>query len=156
LFSTPNPAWFYLQVAQSGDLEFIISQSTGGFDENGNPIGATLDVDFVVWGPFDNFEGNCDNLDDCSCPNNTSGTANYPYGNVIDCSYDPQATETMTIPNAQAGEYYIVLITNYTFVMPGTAGFIMLAQTNLGDTGAGETDCSIFFDLTACDGETIT
>nr|MBA3987496.1 hypothetical protein [Flavobacteriales bacterium] len=73
LFSAPNPTWFYLQVDQMGDLEFSISQSTQGFDQNGNPLGTLLDVDFVAWGPFSTSNGNCDNLDDCSgnCPSNT-------------------------------------------------------------------------------------
>ena len=52
LFTQPYPAWFYLQVNQSGILEFDIIQNTS-FDVDGNPTGTGLDVDFIAWGPFD-------------------------------------------------------------------------------------------------------
>ena len=44
LGSEPNPAWFYLQIDQGGNLVFDLSQ----VNTAGNPI----DVDFIVWGPF--------------------------------------------------------------------------------------------------------
>lgn len=164
LASTPNPAWFYLQVAETGLLQFEILQNSS-FDANGNPNGTPIDVDFAVWGPFSTAAGNCSDLEEeCNdpnfegsingCPNNTATAPgpNYPYGNIVDCSYDSQSIETMTIPNAQAGEYYLVLITNFTFTLPGTAGFIRLTQTNLGDPGSGSTDCSIVLNDYICEG----
>ncbi len=154
LGSAPNPSWFYLQVDESGDLEFTITQSTQGFDQNGNPIGILLDVDFVAWGPFSSAQGNCEDLDDCSgdCPSNTNPGANYPYGNVVDCSFDFQSVESLTIPNAQSGDYYIVLITNFN----GSPGFILLNQTNFGDPGSGSTDCSIVLNDYICEGGFLT
>lgn len=53
----------------------------------------------------------------------------------MDCSYLPDAVETMTIPNAVADEYYLVMITNFS----RQAGFISFQQTS----GSGSTDCSI-------------
>ena len=49
-------------------------------------------------------------LTDCpSCPNNTSNPGFYPFGNIIDCSYDAASTETLTI-NAQPDEYFLLFI----------------------------------------------
>ena len=87
LASQPNPAWYYFQVAQTGNIIMSLNGTGGG------------DVDFIVWGPFANATGNCGNL-----------TAN----NEVDCSFSASATETITIPNAVAGQNYIVLITNFS------------------------------------------
>jgi len=118
LSSQPFPAWYYLQAGTSGDLQFTISQS-----ENQDGTGRAIDVDFIVWGPFDEDDDYC---------SNASLTAQ----NTIDCSYEAFATETMFIPNAQAGKIYIVMITNYDEI----PGYISLQQTN---QGSGSTDCSI-------------
>src|SRR5690606_131015 len=72
----------------------------------------------------------------------------YPFGNIVDCSYDSAHTETMTINNAQSGEIYMVLLTNFN----GSAGFIKLIQTNSGQPGAGSTDCSILCPLSIVGG----
>ena len=63
-----------LQIGDSGPVNIQIEQNTE-FDVNGNPIGNGLDVDFVLWGPFDNTIDYCDLnlLVDCpTCPNNTT------------------------------------------------------------------------------------
>ena len=132
LFSQPNPAWYYLQIAEEGDLQFTIYQT----DTFGSPI----DVDFIAWGPFASYE---------SC-----GSANLNSSTEVDCSYSGSATESFTISNAQVGEIYILLITNFD----GDQGSISLSQTNLnGGPTAGSTDCSILTNLgedqDLCDGE---
>ena len=114
----PYPAWFFLQVENSGSLRFRISQTT-----NSNGTGFPLDVDFVVWGPFERGDEYC------------SG-ASLSSDKIVDCSYLPDAVETMTIPDAQANEIYVVVITNFELV----PGFISLEQVN---AGGGSTDCSI-------------
>ncbi len=114
----PYPAWFFLQIEDAGDLRFRISQS-----ENRNGTGAPLDVDFVVWGPFDRGDEYC------------TGEALSP-DKIVDCSYLPDAVETMTIPGAEANSIYVVVITNFEQL----PGFISLEQTN---SGQGSTDCSI-------------
>ena len=118
LTTQPFPAWYYLQIGTSGDLRFTISQS-----ENQDGSGLEIDVDFIVWGPF--------NEDDDYCSNSS-----LTIQNAVDCSYEDYATEVMTIPNAKEGEIYIVMITNYAAI----PGYISLQQTN---TGGGSTDCSI-------------
>ncbi|WP_089662409.1 T9SS type B sorting domain-containing protein [Christiangramia echinicola] len=114
----PYPAWFFLQVENSGSLRFRISQTT-----NTNGTGTPLDVDFVVWGPFERGDEYC------------SGSS-LNSSKIVDCSYLPDAVETMTIPDAQANEIYVVVITNFELI----PGFISLEQVN--DSG-GSTDCSI-------------
>ncbi|RZJ65087.1 MAG: hypothetical protein EOO50_15030, partial [Flavobacterium sp.] len=143
LGSIPNPTWFYLQIDNPGELVFNIFQSTS-FDANGNPNGNNIDVDFIAWGPFNSPDEMCAliDLDDCDgCPSNTFDPGFYPAptGNVIDCSYDGNFTETMTIHNAVAGQIYAVLITNFN----GQAGFINLQQTNEANANAGSTNCEI-------------
>lgn len=119
----PYPAWFFLQVEDNGNLRFRISQNSR---EDGR--GVPLDVDFVVWGPFERGEDYC-------------SASNLSVANQVDCSYLPDSVETMTIPNARENEIYVVVITNFEQV----PGFISLEQTN---TGEGSTDCSILeFDL---------
>lgn len=118
LFTQPNPAWYYVQISQSGPVIFAIGGTGGG------------DVDFICWGPFSSSSGNCGNL--------TSG-------NTVDCSYSASATETCTIPNAIAGEYYQVLITNYSNQVQN----ITFNQGNSSNTGAGSTNCNFTSGVTS-------
>ena len=114
LFLTPYPAWFYMQVGQSGSMDFTLLQTV----TSGNP-----DVDFALWGPFSSLGGVCNSLFDYS--------AGYTGpDNVVDCSYSGSATETINIPNGIAGQYYMLLVTNYG-QQPGT---YTINQT--GGTGA--------------------
>lgn len=134
LATQPNPAWYYLKVAEAGVIEMDLVPTPSN------------DIDFALWGPFTSVEDACvDQLTaDCqSCPSNTSPN-DYPYGNLVDCSYNPQAAEVATIPNAQVGEVYILLITNFSQQPTNVA----VDQSNFGDQGAGLTDCSI---VTSCD-----
>ncbi len=136
LITTQNPVWYYLKVATSGPIILNISGASA-FD----------DIDFVCWGPFTSATSGCiaQLTNACTgvgigCPSNTNAPPGlYPSGNMVDCSYDPQPTEVCTIPNALAGQYYLVLITNYR----GNYTTIIFNQTNAGATGAGATDCSI-------------
>jgi len=138
LVTTFNPSYFSLNVSQSGPLNFEISQNTS-FNDLGNPVGSNLDVDFIAWGPFATLES-CDQIafSNCSsCPNNTDNPNFYPFGNVVDCSFDASYIETFSIENAVAGEYYIILVTNYD----GYPGSIKFSQTNLNDPNAGSISC---------------
>jgi len=123
LFSQPYPAWFYLQIDTPGDLDFEIVQNTE-FDTNGNPIGGELDVDFIAWGPFAQGNDLCD-YNQLQQPNQ------------IGCSFSAAPIENFSITNAQTGEIYVLLITNYN----QSAGFIKLVQTG----GIGTTNCDIIF-----------
>lgn len=116
LGSTPNPAWFYMQVGTSGDMNFQLSQIR-------TSNGAGIDVDFILWGPFNSLSGICNNLALYS-PGYTGAN------NVVACSYSTAAIENFTIPNAVAGQFYMLLVTNFS----GQAGTYTLNQT--GGTGA--------------------
>ena len=143
LGSTPNPVWYYLSVENTGTLDFRIVQNTL-FDANGNPIGDGLDVDFAAFGPFLDLEEACDQiaLEDCpTCPFSNVGSSFYPFGNIIDCSYSAAPIENFTIPNAQQGQIYAVLITNFD----GDQGQIQLQQL---PTSTGSTNCNILYDVT--------
>ena len=146
LGSTTNATWFYIKVGQTGELKFNIVQNTR-FDVNGNPIGTPLDVDYIAWGPFNDPIRGCSSLaENCvtgECPDNTDAPNYYINNtdgtNIVDCSWSPLATESFTIPNAEAGKFYILLISNWD----NQNGSIKLEQTNFGNAGAGTSDCSI-------------
>ncbi len=133
LGSEPCPAYFYMQVGVAGSIVISIQQS------NNN------DVDFICWGPFTSLTdgcafgltGTCNVPTQPGCCNNNSPGCLlfYPRGNITDCSYSPNSTETCHILNAQVGEMYILLITNYS-QQPGTITF---QQTG----GTGVTNCDI-------------
>jgi len=113
LTTHPNPAWFYFKTTTAGNYVFDLGQGT-------TCGGTNLDVDFICWGPFTNPTTACNNL-----------TA----GNTVDCSYSPSATEVIDVIGAPAGQYYIVLITNYS----NSAGCV-----SFGLQGSSPpTDCSI-------------
>ena len=126
LGSQPNPAWYYFQVGISGSMSINIAGTGGG------------DVDFIAWGPFTSATGNCGNL-----------TA----GNTVDCSYSSSPTEVATFPNATAGQYYMLLITNYS-------GMAQNITFDLSSSSIGNTNCSLLTSSvnsqTICSGSTAT
>lgn len=131
LGSIPNASYFFMQIDQPGDLVFTINQE--------DIFGFPIDVDFIVWGPFTDLNDANANISftDCAaCPNNTTNPNFYPYAPdyITDCSYDIAPTEVMNILNAQQGEIYVVLITNFD----GSQGFIDFQQTS----GNGTTTCA--------------
>ncbi len=147
LYSQPNPKWFYLNVDQSGGFVFSLNSPTGN------------DIDFVAWGPFSNPVTPCTaqlTASCTTCPNNTADPYFYPSGNMVDCSYDPSYSETFHISNAVTGQYYMLMVTNYSNMV----GDINIVQTNLGQAGAGTLayTCSgcavtnIEIDTTYCNG----
>ncbi|PBQ34394.1 hypothetical protein CNR22_22320 [Sphingobacteriaceae bacterium] len=114
LGSTPNPAWYYLQISNSGNLDILIQgQAT-------SPPGPGSDVDFICYGPFNSLTGACNSL-----------TA----GNTVDCSYSGSYTETLNISNGVVGQYYMVLITNFANVQQD----IEFSQFG----GNGTTNCAL-------------
>jgi gliding motility-associated-like protein len=115
LITTPNPTWFYFQVSNPGNLQFQISQT--------NTAGVGIDVDFAAWGPFTSQTAGCISIAANPVP-------------TIDCSYSTAAIETVDIPGALAGQWYVVLITNFN----GGAGTISFNTT---PTSTGSTNCNI-------------
>ena len=102
LGSTPNPAWFYLEIDQAGDLSILIEQT-------GND-GSALDVDYAMLGPYSSAAAACSNPED---------------GCIASCSYSGSNTETATVTGGQPGEVYLLLLTNYA----DEPGFINFSQS---------------------------
>ncbi len=136
--TTPNAGWFYFQIAETGPLNFLLTQGDNAPNYNNN------DVDFVLWGPFTNLTGNV--LYDY--PDGNTGVPN----NVVDCSYSPSPVENFSINATNVGDYYILLITNFS----DDPGFITLSQTNLTNPSAGATNCDIVTGYNFCYGEDMT
>ncbi|GAA0725366.1 hypothetical protein GCM10009430_30900 [Aquimarina litoralis] len=163
LNTTPNPSWYFILIDEPGELVFDIRQWVDADgDSRLDRDERQLDVDFIAWGPFqtsfiidceDQLSRGCDlngdgeNIRPAECVNNADEPDFYindeDNTNIVDCSYartsDDNFIETFTIPDAQTGEFYIVLITNFA----DESGVIQLEQTNLGEDGAGTTDCSV-------------
>ena len=86
VLTQPNPVWYYIQIDTAGQMDLTLSNTNN------------VDVDFVCWGPF-NSSNSCSQL---------------TQANVVDCSYSTAATEHINIPNAQVGEFYTLMITNFS------------------------------------------
>ena len=114
LLSTPNPTWFYLPISNPGTINLQVNQNS----LNGTP----LDVDYIVYGPFTNPVSPC-------------GNPNLLLANVVSCGFSVAAVEFPFIPNAQPGQYYLLMLTNYS----NQAGFITI--TEIGNSSGG-IDCS--------------
>lgn len=113
LFTSPNPTWYYFEISTAGNIDMSLT--------------APQDIDFIIWGPYTDLataQSLCGTL-------GTGGAG----GPVVDCSYSATNMETPSIPNAQVGEVYVMLITNYA----NTVQDLSLTQTG----GTGATDCSI-------------
>ena len=108
LRTCPNPIWYYMKVKTAGDIHIVETNSN------------SRDVDFILWGPFSSTD---------VCSSLTSDK-------IIDCSYSTSATENINIPAAQAGEYYVLLVTNFS----NSNTTISLTKTY---NSTGETDCEI-------------
>lgn len=106
-----GPTWFFMEIETSGDIQLQISQVNNG--------GAGTDVDFVLWGPFNNLTNICSQLDTST---------------EVDCSWLPDSVETAYIPNGVAGQLYVLLVDNYA----NQPGNISIAQT--GGTGTSNCD----------------
>ena len=107
LNTRPNPAWYYMKIKNSGNLVINMHSEPAH------------DIDFCCWGPFTSQN---------AC---TSLTAD----KVVSCSYSTSATENCVIPNGITGQYYILIITNFSNLPCN----IIFSQTS----GTGSTDCSI-------------
>lgn len=162
LYFTPGPAWYFMRINDPGDLLIYISQTSIA-------TGAGLDVDFACWGPFyannqnDFMQRWCCgeyNLYDANTPshrpadgNHTNDMGVYPVSNLVDCSYYSHSTEWAFIPNAQTGQFYILLITNYS-EQPGEIFFNSVPKYSTATT-----DCSLLGSLSTsshlCEGDPI-
>lgn len=138
----PNPVWYYMETADPGTIEMTLQQTTGP-----GGTGGLLDVDFVMYGPFNDLGTACAGIADGSIsPVQTSydpqaietlgigvtGGSNYNSdGGLYDCPYVGKTTP----PAANTGDIYVVLITNYS----GDPGYIQFEQTG----GTGSANCDV-------------
>jgi hypothetical protein len=106
LVSANNPAWFLFRIGTPGT--HVITET------NSN----ARDLDYILFGPFTNPTGNCNALDS----NNTAA-----------CSFAGGATETINFTSTTSGDYYLLLITNYS----NLATNVTFAQIS----GTGNYDC---------------
>ncbi len=124
LATRPNPAWYYMRVATPGSINIEMHSEPA------------RDIDFCCWGPF---------TSQFCCTQLTQNK-------IVDCSYSTSAYETCNIPNGQIGEFYMLIITNYSNLPCN----IIFQQTS----GTGTTDCSILpppctSNSPLCSGQTI-
>ena len=117
LRTTPNPAWYYMRILDSGDMDIYMYSTP------------QVDLDFCCWGPYD------DPIE--PCPSDLTRQK------VVSCSYSTDLNETCEIRNAEQGQYYILLITNY-YNQPCNIHFSKVA-------GDATTDCSILAPLLSYD-----
>ena len=109
LRSTPNPAWYYMKIANPGNIDIYMYSTP------------QKDIDFCCWGPFSDPA--------TPCPNGLTSSK------VVDCSYSAAPTETCNIPSsAQTGQYYILVITNYSN-SPCNINFSKTGGTGTTDCG---------------------
>ncbi|MBX7242026.1 MAG: HYR domain-containing protein [Bacteroidia bacterium] len=82
--STYDQSWYYFSPQNTGPLTLTISSN--------------CDVDFAMWGPFATppTPAICGSL-----------------GATLDCSFSAAATEFADIANAIAGQYYILVVSNF-------------------------------------------
>ncbi|MDR3328222.1 MAG: hypothetical protein LBT04_08975 [Prevotellaceae bacterium] len=126
LVTTPGPAWYWMQIDQPGNLQIYIEQK----DANGRGV----DVDFIAWGPFNSLADACAQKQNISCSSNHNHTFPYPYGNIVDCCFCSLTYENLHINNAQTGQVYLLLLTNYDHI-PANISFSKTggtATTNCG------------------------
>ena len=132
LGSTPRPAWFYYTIGQTGPIILNLQQF--------NAANQGIDVDFALWGPFPN--NNLANI--CNSLSGYPGSSYTGPCNLVDASYSPTFNETIHIPNAQVGEVYMLLVTNFS----GQAGTYTINQTNAAAPGSGQVSCNVVCGVT--------
>ena len=141
--SSYNPSWYHMRINTPG--QFIIHME-GRDPDNG----AERDIDFCMWGPFDDPTAPC--------------VAQLTTSKIIDCNYSGHYSEdiylgypanehyhqadhgTVNYHMPETGEYYIAMICNYSR-QPCVITF-----TKAENSGPGTTDCGILPGIATNDG----
>lgn len=125
------PSWFIFTIDNPGNVILQISQTD-------SVTGIGIDVDFVLFGPFNNLNNLCANINNIT---------------EVDCSYSSAAIETVNVPNSNTGDMYVIVIDNYA-VTQGQSGPISVTQTG----GTGSTNCDFLssVSLSNIDGSLLT
>ncbi len=133
---TMNPSFLFFEIGATGDFSMTINPID---PFTGALLVAPSDLDYICWGPFTSPVNACTQL---QVPNR------------FDCSYSQAVSETVTIPNAQAGDFYVLMVSNYAqgTNIPPDANLQFTASTSasgvnpLGGGGFAGADAQI----TAC------
>lgn len=125
LGSEPNPSWYFLQIENTGTINIHMVGTNDTIDNT-----PTNDIDFICYGPFTSLVDVCSQL-----------TAD----NTVDCSYSGNEEEDVNIPNGITGEYYMILITNFSQEPCN----IIFSQ----NSGSGSTSCGPFNNGPLCAGQ---
>jgi hypothetical protein len=107
LSTSPNPTWFYLEIDSGGVMSFDIT--------------AASDIDFALWGPYS------------SLANAQAACGSLPV--PVDCSYSSTNIEQANA-NVNAGDVFILLVTNYADVQQPIT-------LNSSSANTASTDCTI-------------
>lgn len=99
--SAQDVTWIYLGICTSGNIIIDISSA-----------GPPIDLDFVAWGPL-------------TAPTNCGLTA----GDIVDCSFSTATTETVNIPSALVGQYYKIMVSNFSGAATGSFNLIQSGGT---------------------------
>lgn len=122
-FYAKNPKWFYIPVNTSGTINLKIEQNSSI-----NFTGSPINVGYVIYGPFT----------DVSTPCNTF----FEYTDIANCAASPLGgVKFPTIANAQAGQYYLMLVSNVSNQFGNEAGYFRITEL---PTSTGDIDCSGF------------
>ena len=125
LGSAPNPTYLFFEVATGGNATVQETNS------------AYIDVDFVLLGPYSsitNMLTACGNLLGNAQP-------------VESCSFSSNATENIPFTGAVAGEFYLLIITNFdnkatNINLAKTAGTATFRCCTLNATATAVPDCT--------------
>lgn len=150
LATQPNAVWYYMKIATPGTLQISLNQYSYA-------TGASTDVDFAFWGPFNSLADGCTAINGGQLAIQSSyagGGVQEIIGLGMPGGVGFGAGCATTPPAAQTGEYYILVMTNFS----NTAGHFVFSQTG----GTATTDCSIIscgVELTSnspvCDNDTL-
>jgi len=121
-FYAKNPKWFSIPVTTNGTINLKIEQNS-----NINFTGSPINVGYIIYGPFS----------DASTPCNTL----FEYADIVNCGASLGAIKFPTITNAQAGQYYLMMVSNISNQFGNEAGYFKITEL---PTSIGEIDCSGF------------
>lgn len=112
LLTQHSPYWWYFRCTTAGYMDFTMSATAGGSSD---------DIDFIVWGPFTDLSGACGSGLDAS--------------HIIDCDYTTGTLDTITVPSAILGDYYVVMLSNFA-EQPSVVTYSQM-------TGPGQASCIV-------------
>ncbi|GMI25177.1 hypothetical protein TeGR_g6390 [Tetraparma gracilis] len=124
LSTHPGEQWLYINIASGGNMKFLTESQA--------------DHDYAIWGPYADKAAAIANCGNTPAP--------------VDCSFDPRPDESHNVGNVQAGETYIILLTNYANIDQNLIAEISPANTAGYDCQDNDTRCECWNkpDLIAC------